>query len=380
MDPREDQADMLDETLKDMARLRQAVEAGWGLPVHSYSDRQWHARERAAVFDRAWYYAGMAQTVPKAGDVLLAHAGLLPAIVVRGADGALRAFVNVCRHRGHPVCRANGNHTVLSCPYHGWTYGLDGRLRGAPGSEAEADFDKAAFGLTALRLDMWGPMIFVSPDPDARPLAEHFPAFAAIAARRGFNLDPEAYTVHRRYQATSRVNWKIWYDNTLECFHCPHVHGSSFNDAYAVDQGDYECLIDDRVVSYYFPPKPQRSAERLQVTGNRHLHLFPGFFAAQQDDIMIVHQMRPIDPDTTAVFWDILAERGADPARVAGWSQIWETTLLEDKAVVEAVHANVNAGTFVANRYLRSREPVPQNINRWLLDAMAAAQLQGRVQ
>lgn len=371
---------MLDETLRDMNALNAAVEAGWGLPVQSYADGQWHAQERAAVFDRSWYYVGMAQTVPEAGDVLTGHAGLLPVVVVRGRDGALRAFVNACKHRGHPVCLDAGNHKVLSCPYHGWTYGLDGRLRGAPGSEAEPDFDREAFGLTPLPVDMWGPMIFVSPDPHARPLDEHFPDFGEIAARRDFNLDPGAYRFHRRYGATVRANWKIWYDNTLECFHCPHVHGSSFNDAYAVEQGDYECLIADRVVSYHFPPRPKRGANRLQVSWNRHLHLFPGFFVTQQDDIMLVHQMRVIDPHTTTVIWDILAEQGADPERVEGWARIWEDTLTEDKSVVEAVHANVNARTFTANRYMNSREPVPQNINRWLLAAMAAAPFQGRPQ
>ena len=360
-------------SLHNIDRLFAQVDSGWGLPVAGYSDREWYTREREAVFDRSWYYIGMAQELAKPGDVILGHAGLVPVIVSRDTDGALQAMANVCKHRGHPVCREKGNYRVLSCAYHGWTYGLNGRLRGAPGSESEAEFDRAQFALTPLRLDVWGPMIFVSPDPEAKPLAEHFPDFAAIAAMRDFNLDPGAYTFHRRYTSTAKANWKIWYDNTLECFHCPHVHGSSFNEAYAVDQGDYECLIRDRVVSYYFPPKPQRASNKLQVTWNKHLHLFPGFFVTQQDDIMLVHQMRVIDPDTTTVFWDILAERGADMARVEAWCKIWEDTLVEDKLAVEAVHANVNARTFTANRYMNAREPVPQNINRWLLTAIANA-------
>ncbi|WP_299658131.1 aromatic ring-hydroxylating dioxygenase subunit alpha [uncultured Tateyamaria sp.] len=358
--------------MTDLKALRHDVERGWGLPVTSYSDQDWLCRERAAIFDKSWYYIGMSQTIPAPGDVMLGHAGRIPVIVSRDQSGTLHAMANVCRHRGHPVCLKPGQHRVLSCPYHGWTYGLDGRLRGAPGSEDEADFDKAEFGLRKLSIDTWGPMIFVSADPDARPLIEHYPAFPDVAAQRDFNLDPDAYTYHRRYQATAKANWKIWYDNSLECFHCPHVHGSSFNDAYAVDAADYECLIEDRVVSYHFPPKPQRNANQLQVTWNKHLHLFPGFFVTQQDDIMLVHQMRVIDADTTHVYWDILAEKGADPARVKAWCKIWEDTLVEDKLAVEAVHANVNAQTFTANRYMNSREPVPQNINRWVLDALGA--------
>ncbi|MEM7545169.1 MAG: RHO alpha subunit C-terminal catalytic domain-containing protein [Pseudomonadota bacterium] len=163
----------------------------------------------------------------------------------------------------------------------------------------------------------------------------------------------------------------MWYDSTLECFHYPHVHGASFNDAYAVDAADYECRIADRVVSYYFPPKPQRKANRLQVTWNKHLHLFPGFFVTQQDDIMLVHQMRVIDERTTTVFWEILAEQGADEARVEAWCKIWEDTVVEDKEAIEAVQANVSVQTFTANRYMTAREPVPGHINRWTLDALA---------
>ncbi|MEM7547922.1 MAG: aromatic ring-hydroxylating dioxygenase subunit alpha [Pseudomonadota bacterium] len=358
-------------TLSDINKLEAAVAEGWGLPVASYSDLDWFGREQAAIFDKSWYYIGMVQNLRAPGDVILGHAGRVPVIVARDhRNGELHAMSNVCRHRGHPVCLAPGNHRTLACPYHGWTYELDGRLRGAPGSEGEADFDKAAFGLRKLRLETWGPMIFVSPDQDALPLAEHFPEFPAIAADRDFDLDPDAYSFHRRYESTARANWKIWYDNTLECFHCPHVHGASFNDAYAVDPDDYECLIRDRVVSYYFPPKPQRAANQLQVTWNKHLHLYPGFFATQQDDIMLVHQMRVIDADTTYIFWDILAEKGADPARVEAWCKIWEDTLIEDKQAVQAVHANLNEVTFTANRYMRTREPVPQNINKWTLEAL----------
>ncbi|MEM7669745.1 MAG: aromatic ring-hydroxylating dioxygenase subunit alpha, partial [Pseudomonadota bacterium] len=257
---------MPENSLRDLEALSASVDAGWGLPVQTYSDPDWYARERAAIFDRSWYYVGMVQSLPNPGDVILGHAGLVPVIVARGRDGSLHAMVNVCRHRGHPVCQKDGNYRTLSCPYHGWTYGIDGRLRGAPGSEGETDFDRTEFGLITLRLDCWGPMIFVSADPDALSLDAHFPDHASIAQDRDFDLNPDTYTLHRRYHGTARANWKLWYDNTLECFHCPHVHGASFNDAYAVDPADYECRIADRVVSYYFPPKPQRKANRLQVT------------------------------------------------------------------------------------------------------------------
>jgi len=268
----------MDATLTDLQSLSQAVEKGWGLPVASYSDTDWFDREQAAIFDRSWYYVGTVHRLREPGDVILGHAGRIPVVVTKSRDEELHAMVNVCRHRGHPVCQKDGNHRLLSCPYHGWTYELDGRLRGAPGSEAESDFDRSQFGLTPLRLETWGPMIFVSPDLEAATLAEHFPDFSEIADKRDFNLDPDAYTHHRSYESTAKANWKIWCHNTLECFHRPHVHSASFNDAYAVEQGDYECLIRDRVVSYYFPPKPQRAVSDFNAVWRSY---FDGLYPAR---------------------------------------------------------------------------------------------------
>ena len=356
-------------SLQDLKALTHSIERGYGLPMASYRDATWLAREREAILDKSWYYIGVTHNLANPGDVITGHAGSVPVLISRGRrDGELHAVVNVCRHRGYPVCQKDGNHSVLSCPYHGWTYELDGTLRKAPGTNGE--FDKSEISLPRLRMETWGPMVFVSPDPQATSLADHFPDFTAIVSLRDFNLDPDAYVFHRRYQSAIRANWKIWYDNTLECFHCPHVHGASFNDAYAVDPADYECLIKDRLVSYFFPPKPQRSSNQLQVTWNKHMHLFPGFFVTQQDDIMLVHQMRVIDENTTHVFWDILAEKGADLERVERWCAIWEETLEEDKRAVETVHASINELTFTANRYATEREPVPQHINRWIIEAL----------
>lgn len=358
-------------SLQNLVALSTDINGDRGLPVASYSDPDWLAKEREAILDKGWYYIGLKHNLANPGDVIVGHAGRVPVLVSRErSGGTLHAVVNVCRHRGYPVCQKDGNHSVLSCPYHGWTYELDGSLRKAPGTNGE--YDKSEVSLPKLRLETWGPMVFVSPDPKAPALAEHFPDFEAISQLRAFNLDPEAYVFHRRYHSDIRANWKIWYDNTLECFHCPHVHSASFNDAYAVDPADYECLIRERLVSYYFPPKPQRSNDQLQVTWNKHMHLFPGFFVTQQDDIMLVHQMRVIDENTTHVFWDILAEKGADMDRVERWCSLWEETLEEDKNAVETVHANINELTFSANRYAPAREPVPQHINRWILDAFRA--------
>ena len=353
----------------DGKKLERDLASGWGFPVELYLDPEWYAVEQRSIFQKSWFCVGTTHRLQNSGDVILGYANDIPVMVTRDRDGEIHALINVCRHRAHPVCRSEGNHKILTCPYHGWSYGLNGKLRGAPGSDDEEIFTKDDFCLRTLPVELWGFMIFVAASPDMRPLDLHYPAFKKVADLRQFDHDPAHYSFHRRYTSTADANWKFWYDNTLECFHCPSVHSDSFNKAYAVEAKDYETLIEDRIVSYFFPPKPKKSANALQVTFNRHLHLFPGFFATQQDDIMLVHQMRPLGIDRTTVFWDILAADGADPVRIEGWCRIWEETLIEDKLAVEAVQQHASPRTFTANRYMRSREPVPLHINQWIWSA-----------
>jgi carnitine monooxygenase subunit len=138
----------------------------------TYSDGGALELERRRIFAHGWQYAGHTGQVDHAGDRFAARAGHIPVAVVRDERGELRAFLNVCRHRGAEVVRESGNRRTLQCHYHAWTYGLDGSLLTAPRSEREPGFDSAGLSLVPLRLETLGPLIFVSPDVDAAPLAE----------------------------------------------------------------------------------------------------------------------------------------------------------------------------------------------------------------
>ena len=152
--------------------LRAQLEQGLTLPAFWYSDPGVYRLEQDRIFRRAWQYAGDAGLVAEPGQFLTCHAGEVPVVVVRGADGELRAFVNVCRHRGHVVAQGCGKRDSLQCPYHAWTYDLDGSLRSAPRSDREPGFDTADWTLHRVRVDTWGPLVFVNPDLDAAPLDE----------------------------------------------------------------------------------------------------------------------------------------------------------------------------------------------------------------
>ena len=141
------------------------------LPWSWYSDPDVLRREQERIFRRAWQYVGHTGRVEQVGDRFAAWAGDIPVLVVRGEDG-VRAFLNVCRHRGSLLVDGEGSGKSVQCPYHAWTYDLDGSLRAAPRSDREPDFETEGLSLVKMRLESWGPFLFVNPDDEAPPLAD----------------------------------------------------------------------------------------------------------------------------------------------------------------------------------------------------------------
>lgn len=338
-----------------------------GLPSELYSDPNWFALEKEAILTRRWYYVGPIQNLTKSGDTLLGYADNIPVIVTKDRAGQIHALVNICRHRAHPVCQKDGNHSSLVCPYHAWTYNLDGSLRGAPGTQTDPSFDKADNGLMKLPVTVWGSCVFVAPSADLPSMSNLMPAFDRLVERRKIVTDPDRYVHYRRYSLEMDVNWKIYYDNALECYHCPTVHRGTFNDVY-VTSDDYETLTDRWLVSYYFPPKSAKPGQDLQISFNRHIHVVPGFFCHQQDDIMIVYQMRVLSPTKVAVHWDIFSDVDGNESRVSRWADLWYKTLDEDKHAVEAVQRSIDTGLFTANRFVAEKEPSLIDHSRWILE------------
>jgi choline monooxygenase len=141
------------------------------------------------------------------GSFFTSDAAGIPVVVVRDKEGSVRAFLNVRRHRGSLVCEGEGRRETLQCPYHAWTYGLDGSLRAAPRTEREEGFDKSELGLVPVQVDAWGPFVFVNPDPDAPPLAEHLGELPELLAGAGLDLDSLRFL--KRSTSKYKANWKV---------------------------------------------------------------------------------------------------------------------------------------------------------------------------
>ena len=145
-------------------------------------------------------------------------------MVTRARDGVLRAFVNVCRHRGFTVAEGEGRREALQCPYHAWTYGLDGKLRAAPRADLEPGFEAEELGLLPASVGTWGPFVFVNPDADAPPLEEALGPMPEQVAELGLDVDRLEHRL--RSESEVEANWKIVCENFLECYHCAVAHPS----------------------------------------------------------------------------------------------------------------------------------------------------------
>ena len=203
-------------------RIEAAIDAGHTLPSSWYTAPTVFALEQQRVFRRAWQYVGHRDLVDEPGDFFTCEVGGVPIVVVCGKDAAVRGFVNICRHRHHPVAVGAGNRSTLQCMYHAWTYKLDGSFNAAPRAKESPNFDGSSLCLRPVAVDFLGQMLFVNPSSEAPPLAEALGPIPSLARKRGMPFDTARFQQRRVVEFDA--NWKIVYDNNCECYHCPTVH------------------------------------------------------------------------------------------------------------------------------------------------------------
>ena len=194
------------------------------LPGSDYGAPEVHATDLERVFAPSWVCVGRGETIQEPGDYLTSEVSDEHLIVIRGKDGQVRAFANSCRHRGTMLLEGSGTvNGAIRCPYHSWTYGLDGRLLGTPNVRAEDGLDRDAYGLWHVPLDEWDGFVFVNLDGSAPPLAK------VLATMPDSPLELARYGLGELRIGASRdydvaANWKIVIENYHECLHCPGVH------------------------------------------------------------------------------------------------------------------------------------------------------------
>ncbi|CDR06441.1 aromatic ring-hydroxylating oxygenase subunit alpha [Streptomyces iranensis] len=316
--------------------ILRGLERGETLPAEFYFAPEIQDLEQERIFSKSWQYACHESKVAKPGDYAVTTAGNIPIIITHGRDGEVRGFVNVCRHRLHAIATEDGNKPLLQCPYHGWTYGLDGRLTSAPRSERESGFDCSSRSLIPVAVERWDQWIFVNPDTGATPLAE---VTRDIRARTDeLNTDLREYEFQVRYEYTMDCNWKVWAENAVECYHCPTLHRSSFGRTYDTGPDDYSVAAQDRDRTIWNSGPIKwlpGDAEPERLKGFRFAFTFPSSFFALDDYVGFVGSVLPLSPERCWAFVDMYAKPGADEDIVKAWLEMWDQTLVEDKRATD---------------------------------------------
>jgi choline monooxygenase len=310
-------------------------------PYSWYTDPEILRLERERIFLSAWQYVGHTGQLAQPG-YFAARVGRTPVVVTRDREGVIRGFVNVCRHRGFALAEGEaGGRETLQCPYHAWTYGLDGRLRAAPRSEEEPDFPQDELGLVPIAADTWGPFVFANIGPAHEPLADALGSLPAQVAELGLEVDSLVH--HSRWEAEIEANWKIVSENFLECYHCQVAH-PAFSELIDVSPEAYVLSTDGRLSTQHGPLRTVTPADELPraqfhfLWPNLGINIFPGRPNVSIGPIV------PTAPDRTYRFLDYFFGPDVETAWIDKLLAFDDQVGREDRGLVEGVQRGIASG------------------------------------
>jgi phenylpropionate dioxygenase-like ring-hydroxylating dioxygenase large terminal subunit len=319
---------------------------GTTLPWDWYVSPEILRREQELIFRGAWHYAGPLEWVAEPGSRFPCSAGAAPVVVVRGSDGELRAFLNVCRHRGSVIVKERGAARTFQCPYHAWTYDLDGSLRSAPRAEREESFASEELGLRPVRVEAWGPFVFVNADLDAAPLADSLGCIPSL-------IDPGALVFRERVDLEVGANWKVAVENYLECYHCPVAH-KGFSALVDVDPDAYRLEVADGVLSQFGERRGDGDGDRdcqfHLVWPALKVIVYPGVANLSLGPVW------PLGPERTGGFLDYYFGPGVSDETARELIEFDDQVGREDRELVESVQQGLGSGLIERGRLLVDSE------------------------
>jgi choline monooxygenase len=324
------------------------------LPAFAYTDAAILAAERAAIFRKTWQPVGRVEDVEQRGSFLTGTVDSAPVVVTRDLSGALHGFYNVCRHRAGPVAIGKGTRKSLTCKYHGWTYGLDGKLMTTPELGDPQSFDKTCHGLRPIQVDTFGPIVFANLDPAGESLASTLGEIPRESSRH--SLGTMRLVAQKEY--VLRCNWKTYVDNYLEGYHLPTVHPGLFEeldyDAYRVET--------HRLHSVQIAPIRSLGSGAREVTPASGVEevlyywVFPNWMVNIYPDNMSLNVVIPIDAQQTLTVFEWYRHEGATKDEVERTVTFSDGIQLEDIAICEAVQRGLASGSYEAGRFSTRRE------------------------
>jgi phenylpropionate dioxygenase-like ring-hydroxylating dioxygenase large terminal subunit len=353
---------------------REALARGRTLTAEWYTDRTLCEREAERIFAASWNYVGRVEQVANAGDFVTGRVGEVPIVIVRDEAGTLRAYANVCRHRGSELLLAeSGNRRTLQCHYHAWTWGLDGTLRAAPHCQEQAGFNKADFPLVPLAVETFGRFIFVNPDSGSCSLAATLGQLPAIF--RTGDADIHSLKFRERREYAIQANWKVVVENFLECYHCAVSH-PGFADL--IDLDKYQVVPYYRCSVQRGPRKASARAPREEGFGadegregiytylwpNFMLNVYPGAGNASTNLIL------PIDEHHCLAVYEFFFSETMPEAEQRAMVDFIDQVQREDIIIVESVQRGLRSGFYKQGQLILARENGIQHFQKLVFSAL----------
>jgi choline monooxygenase len=327
------------------------------IPASWYVDARIAELERVNVFSRTWQLVARTDQVDKPGDFVTAQIAGEPIVVVRGSDGVLRAFYNVCRHHAAAVVtQPCGQASILQCPYHGWKYSLDGALKGMPEFEGVENFDRAENGLVPIRVETWECFVFVNLDLAAGSLHEFLGGLVRRVAPLGIGklhyFDRRTYDIH--------CNWKVFVDNYLDGgYHVPHLH-KGLNSVldykqYTIENEDRYCLQSSPMVA-----SSEDAATSATRKGDRAWYFWqhPNLMINCYEGYMDTNYVIPVDADHCRVIFEFYFGDVSEGSRAYNTESVNVGNRVQDEdlGICEDVQRGLKSSAYVAGRLSVRRE------------------------
>lgn len=308
------------------------------LPAQLYSDSALYETERRGIFARTWQLLAHENQLPQPGDYLATTFAGYPIVTLRGEDGVIRAFHNVCRHRAGPLVKDGEGHCegAIVCRYHAWRYALDGRLASARDFGPATDFDPRDYSLFPLNVQLWRGFVFVNMDAEAGPLMD---AIAPLESRMQ-HLASEHFRNPRVSSHEMQCNWKTYVDNYLEGYHVPVLHPTLQSTIAA----DYGPELDPPAIFYHATPKNDAPIAGLWAWA------WPCLGINVYADGILMERIWPTSVDRTRLDYLFLFSEDASEAEIERQVTQSLVTTKEDIEMCEAVQRNLNAGIYQTGR------------------------------
>ncbi|MGB7585721.1 MAG: aromatic ring-hydroxylating dioxygenase subunit alpha, partial [Terriglobales bacterium] len=334
------------------------IARAWSVPARFYTDADVFLAEREKIFARSWQPVGHVHQLVHPGDFFTMELQGEPLLLVRDAEGKLRGFYNVCRHRAGPPAEGCGSKKLFRCGYHGWTYGLDGTLIGAPEFEGVEDFSPQQFALRPVLVEEWFNLIFVNLDPAAEPLAKSLGELPGQAGR--FQFTQMKLSERRTYDM--KCNWKTYVDNYLEGYHLPSVHPGLNRE---LDYNAYVVEPYGRHVRQFSPIRgtqagdatPRRYQETRDDLTTDYFWVFPNWMLNCYPDNVSLNIILPLEVErTVAIFEWYMPDKELHSKAARDSVEFSHQIQVEDVAICERVQKNLHSRSYERGRYSVKQE------------------------